>query len=169
MPTHTARPAQPGRAGSNPLTAWTDLWFSLADLIVAKLLGRLTPRVLEGIRIVPVGQLPNLRSVRLRETIEVDPGTDLFRAAIEERQRIRNRPHDEEMQRTAGELKTLANSGSTVPLRGVPPARPGALGLQGGRPMAFGRSRLESARLKNPANFVFRRLWPRSQPGLGFS
>jgi hypothetical protein len=101
--------------GLNRLEADTELWFSLADLLVAKLLGRTTTAILEAFRIAPVGQLAGLRPLKLRGTIAVDPiRADLFRLAIEERARVKADPclSPAERSRTEQFLKTFANGGA---------------------------------------------------------
>jgi hypothetical protein len=101
--------------GLNALTCSTELWFAVPDLAAAKLLGGSVPEVLEAVRIEPVGKLPGLRPVKLRGHLSVDPRTtDLFRVAIEERQRVRRdaeRP-EHERQRLGQYLKTFGNGGA---------------------------------------------------------
>lgn len=76
--------------GLNELESDTDLWFALADLVDARLLGDTTPTILEAFRVVPVGRLATLAPLRLRGSVAVDPARDdLFRLAIEERARVR--------------------------------------------------------------------------------
>jgi hypothetical protein len=101
--------------GLNRLEADTDLWFTLADLLVAKLLGPTTPQVLEAFRVVPEGVAADLRPIRLRGAVEVDPrADDLFRLATEERARTKanGRLPAYERERLSQFLKTLANGGA---------------------------------------------------------
>lgn len=101
--------------GLNRLQADVDLWFGLADLVAAKLLGGTTPAILEAFRIAPEGRLASLRPVRLRGDVRVDPGrTDLFRAATEERARRRGSApgSPDSSARLAQFLKTFANGGA---------------------------------------------------------
>jgi hypothetical protein len=101
--------------GLNQLSADTDLWYALPDLVVAKLLGGRTPDVLEAVRFEPVGRLPKLRRVRLRGDLEVSPRTtNLFQVAIEARQKIRHDAEREpsEQKRLAQFLKTFGNGGA---------------------------------------------------------
>lgn len=101
--------------GLNRLEVDTDLWFSLADLLVAKLLGQHAPEVLEAFRVVPVGVAADLRPIRLRGSVAVDPrADDLFRLATEERARTKANPRlpAYERERLAQFLKTLANGGA---------------------------------------------------------
>lgn len=90
--------------GINHLHSGQELWFTLADLAAARLLGGELPPVIEAFRIAPDGVLDGVRPVELRGTVRVDPGQDLVRIAIEERQRVR---HDSE--RLGSFLKTVAN------------------------------------------------------------
>jgi hypothetical protein len=101
--------------GLNGLHAGTDLWYTLADLFVARLLGGRAPEILEAFRVVPEGRLRRLRPIKLRGADAVDPRTtDLFRLATEARARVKA---DEgmtaaERRRLAQFLKTFANGGA---------------------------------------------------------
>jgi len=101
--------------GLNRLEADTDLWFTLADLLVAKLLGSASPENLEAFRVVPMGVAADLAPIRLRGSIGVDPrADDLFRLATEERARTKadKRLPAYERERLSQFLKTLANGGA---------------------------------------------------------
>lgn len=101
--------------GLNELQSDTDLWYTLADLLVARLLGQTVPTILEAFRIVPIGRLGSLEPVLLRGSIRVDPATDdLFRFATEERARVKAdaRLSESERRRLAQFLKTFANGGA---------------------------------------------------------
>ncbi len=101
--------------GLNELACPVDLWYTLADLVAARLLGSTGPIILEAFRVVPEGQAGGLTPVKLRGTIAVDPSADdLFRFATEERARVkRDRTlSDQERTRLAQFLKTLANGGA---------------------------------------------------------
>lgn len=101
--------------GLNRLESDTDLWFTLADLLVAKLLGGAMPEMLEAFRVVPVGVAADLEPIRLRGSIAVDPRLDdLFRLATEERARtkVNGRLPAYERERLSQFLKTLANGGA---------------------------------------------------------
>ena len=107
--------AQAWTIGLNHLEADVDLWYTLADLLVAKVLEGRAPEVLEAFRVVPVRVLKGLRPIRLRGTIVVDPRSDdLFRLATEERARVRSDPSrtPAERERLGQFLKTLANGGA---------------------------------------------------------
>jgi hypothetical protein len=99
--------------GLNSLTSERPLWYTLADVVAAKILGGRAPQILEAFRLVPEGTDPGLRPVALRGELVVDPRVDsLFRIAIEERNRLRHSdgPDEDERERKAGFLKTLANA-----------------------------------------------------------
>jgi hypothetical protein len=101
--------------GLNHLQADHDLWYTLADLLVAKLLNGKAPEVLEAFRVRPVGRLAGLLPVRLRGTIAVDPATDdLFRVSTEERARVKadGTLPAQERARLGQFLKTFANGGA---------------------------------------------------------
>src|SRR5439155_9629015 len=59
--------------GLNELEADHDLWYTLADVVAARLLGRTTPTILGAFRIVPHGRLSGLQPIKLRGTVAVDP------------------------------------------------------------------------------------------------
>ena len=100
--------------GVNPLTSRKELWYSLADLVGAKLLGEGAPELIEAWRPEPVGLQKGLRPVRLRGEVEIDPRRDdIFRRVIEERKRLAQRTtstHERELLDET--LKVIANSGS---------------------------------------------------------
>ena len=101
--------------GLNELRTDTDLWYTLADLVVARMLGHTTPTIVEAFGIVPVGRAAELQPVMLRGSIPVDPRTDdLFRLATEERARLKADPilTDHERGRLRQFLKTFANGGA---------------------------------------------------------
>jgi hypothetical protein len=100
--------------GLNPLHSDVPLWYSLADIIASTLLTGRPPRTVRALRLVPEGQQPGLRAVRLAGEIEVDPTRDdFFATLIEQRRQTATRddlePADRERIRTF--LKVLANSG----------------------------------------------------------
>jgi len=99
----------------NPLTSDVDLWFTLADVVAAKLLGGRAPEILEARRILPVGTQEGLSPVRLRGEVYVDPTSDdFFRSLIEERQRIRNDASRDPVERETLQrlLKTIGSATS---------------------------------------------------------
>lgn len=66
-----------------------DLWYSLPDLIASKFLTGKTPIIMEAISFEAVGIQNGLKPITLVGNINVDPGEDLIKKIIEERQRIR--------------------------------------------------------------------------------
>jgi hypothetical protein len=113
-PYSAGRDGSPGTSwtiGVNPLTSRTELWYTLADLVAGVLLGGKPPSILEAVRVAPVGRLGGLQPIELRGNLRVEPDDDVFRHAMEERQRAR-RAGGPEAERYAAFLKTLANSGS---------------------------------------------------------
>ncbi len=101
--------------GLNRVSGEVGIWYPLADLVAAKLLSGRRPDVLEAVRIAPAGTAAGLRPVSLRGDLDVDPADDdLFRLAIEERQRVRRDPSRDAAERDRLErfLKTFANGGA---------------------------------------------------------
>lgn len=95
--------------GLNYVTSLREVWVALPDLIVAKLHGK-APQILEAVGVRPLGVLPGLEPVELREEVLVDPRTDdLFRTAIEQRARLKAEGGSEDLRQF---LKTFANAGS---------------------------------------------------------
>lgn len=106
--------------GVHPVSSDEPLWYTIADLIAAKLLGGKTPQVMSAIRFVPSdAQQDGLTHVKIRSQIQVDPTLqDFFATAVEQRQRIKQQVRTHagdcrcEQCRLAGFLKVLANAGS---------------------------------------------------------
>lgn len=95
--------------GVNPLTSQQPMWFTIPDLIAAKILTGRTPQIIRAISIQGHGTLPGLRPVKLLGETLVDPGErDFFRTVIEQRT-LAQQAGDEG--RSKG-LKTLANATS---------------------------------------------------------
>lgn len=91
------------------------LWFSLPDAIASVLHTGKIPKVVDAFRIEAHGILPNLKPVKLRGAVEVDPRTqDFFKVVIEERNRLKTRKDlpETEKERLNLALKVLANSAS---------------------------------------------------------
>jgi hypothetical protein len=98
--------------GSNPLISDQPLWYTLADLLAARLLGGAAPHVLRAIRFVPQGRTSGLEQIRIRGSRPIDPGReDVFKAMVEERRR-QERRRTPASARTAAALKVVANSAS---------------------------------------------------------
>ncbi len=102
--------------GVNPLThEQEDLWFTIPDLIAAKVLGGRAPRISKAMTLERVGRLPNLKPVALGGQITIDPRSrDFFQAVVEERHALKHRTDlpSAERDRLRAFLKVLANSSS---------------------------------------------------------
>jgi lambda repressor-like predicted transcriptional regulator len=90
------------------------LWFSLPDVVASVLRTGRVPKIVDAFRIEPSRQrLENLKSIRFRGQIEIDPAKqDFFKAVIEERRRVSSRGDLDpvERERISKALKVLANS-----------------------------------------------------------
>lgn len=81
-------PDQPATIGVNRLTSREPLWFTLADVIAAKLLGCKTPAIISAIRFSPRKPQTGLKTVTLAGA-ELDPLTrDFYASIIDMRRRI---------------------------------------------------------------------------------
>jgi len=87
------------------------LWMHLGDVVNSKLATGGVPRIDRAITITPVGWMPELISMQLRGTVEVDPRRpdDLFRVSVEERERCR-KGGTAEGKRTEKFLKGFGNT-----------------------------------------------------------
>lgn len=91
------------------------LWYSLPDVIASVLLTGRVPTIVDSFRIEPLGVLKNLKRIKLRGAVQVDPGTqDFFRVSIEQRNLLSSRSDvtDIERKRLDKALKVLANAAS---------------------------------------------------------
>jgi len=91
------------------------LWFSLPDVVASVLLTGRIPTIIDAFRLEADGILPDLKPVRLRGEIEIDPRKhDFFRVVIEKRKALRSRTDlpKEEKERLDKALKVLANATS---------------------------------------------------------
>lgn len=93
-----------------------ELWFSLPDVVASVLLTGRTPKIVDAFRIEPSREtLKNLKPIRFRGQIEIDPTKeDFFKSVIEERKRVSSRGDLDpaERERIGKALKVLANSTS---------------------------------------------------------
>ncbi|MDQ2889954.1 MAG: DNA polymerase [Gemmatimonadota bacterium] len=108
-------PSQPGQAniGVNYFTSQLPVWYSLPDLITAKLLGKKTPRIIQAIRLIAHGQQSGLKPITLPSGNIIDPAEDdFFRVIIEQRKRIKRDKSSPGNAISAQALKILANAGS---------------------------------------------------------
>lgn len=99
-------------AGPEPNEA---LWFPLPDVVASVLLTGRVPKIIDAFRIEAHGTFPNLKPIKLRGAIEVDPRKqDFFKVVIEERKRLWSHTDitDIEKNRLDKALKVLANAAS---------------------------------------------------------
>lgn len=79
---------QPATIGLNRLTSREPLWFTLADVLAAKLLSGKSPEILQSLRFAPKAPQRDLRSVML-EGVELQPAQhDFYRLLIDQRRRV---------------------------------------------------------------------------------
>ncbi len=91
------------------------LWYSLPDVVVSVILTGCIPTIIDAFRLEPVGTLAELKPIRLRGAIEVDPRQqDFFKVVIEERKRLGSRSDISQIEtdRLNKALKVLANATS---------------------------------------------------------
>ena len=91
------------------------LWFSLPDVVASVLLTGRVPKIVDAFKLVPIGKLPDLRTVRLSGKVRVDPrNQDLFRTVIEQRKSKpqNERASQEDADRLDKSLKVFANATS---------------------------------------------------------
>jgi hypothetical protein len=101
--------------GINPLSSERPLWYAGPDVVASTLLTGKPPKVLRAIRLKPKGRRKELRTVRLRDRVSVNPRTqDFFQVWIEARKGLKNAADltPEERERLDTFLKVLANAGS---------------------------------------------------------
>ena len=69
----------------------TSLWYTLPDLVAAKMLSKnnKAPKIEEAITFVPSGVQKGLQPIEILKGIELEPGEDFIKKLIEERIRIR--------------------------------------------------------------------------------
>ena len=115
LPVRAAYDGQTWGIGVNPLTSTEPLWYSIPDCVASKLLTGRAPKVARALRLVPVGRVRNLRSVKLRGAVQLDPAAeDPFQSMVEERKRVQTRTDlpEGEKDRLDKVLKIVANAGS---------------------------------------------------------
>lgn len=91
------------------------LWFALPDVIASTILTGKIPQIVDSFILEAHGQLSDLRSTKLRGSIDVDPRSeDFFKVVIEQRRRLSLRTDlwPVENERLDKALKVLANSTS---------------------------------------------------------
>ena len=104
--------------GSNPLTSGEPLWFTLADVLTAKLLGGHTPKIVSAIRFEPKRPQFGLRPITLEGETLWPKSDDFYKRLIDQRGRIQAEEKvatgaDKARLKSASQsLKILANSTS---------------------------------------------------------
>jgi hypothetical protein len=89
-----------------PFTSTSDRWYTLGDVIAAKLLGHSTPAIQEAIEFYCNGVQDGLHSTEMLG-VTLDPNKQIFKTVVEEKQRYkRDNPA------LSQALKILANSGA---------------------------------------------------------
>jgi hypothetical protein len=91
------------------------LWFSLPDVAASVLHTGKIPLIIDAFRLVPVGKLAGLKTVRFGGEVEVNPqNQDLFRTLIEQRKSLNRRKElsEKDVDRLDKSLKVLANATS---------------------------------------------------------
>jgi hypothetical protein len=91
------------------------LWYALPDVVASVILTGRVPKLVDAFRLKANGKAKELRSVRLRGAIDIDPRQkDFFRVVIEERKRLSGRTDisSSEKGRLDKALKVIANSAS---------------------------------------------------------
>jgi len=94
--------------GLNHLTSAEPLWFTLADVLVSKILTGRTPRILEAVRYEPGSVLDGLQPINLfgREEYRIDPNReDMFTRLIDLRDEAKDRKDPLQQQ-----IKIIANA-----------------------------------------------------------
>jgi hypothetical protein len=100
------------QVGVNPYTIEDGAWYTIPDILAAKLLTGKSPQIVRAVRFTPHGRLRGLRPIMLRGQVLIDPvSSDFFRAVIEERYRLNARTDlpPEERRRLDAFLKVLEN------------------------------------------------------------
>lgn len=87
-------------------------WYTLADVVAAKLLGERSPKIRRAFRFVSKGRR-KAGEVAFRGSVPLDTKEPVFRTVVEERQRARDTTvGDTELARLQMGLKLMANSGA---------------------------------------------------------
>ena len=90
-------------------------WYSLPDVAASVILTGRVPKIVDAFRIVASGTLSELKCVRLRSQIQIDPrNEDFFKVVIEQRKRLPSLTNisKSDNARLDKALKVLANSAS---------------------------------------------------------
>ena len=111
-------PGQPATIGVNHLRSGEPMWFTLADVLAAKVLSGRTPEIIAAIRFRPLALQFGLRAITLERT-RIEPEVDdFYKLLIDQRQRVQAAedaaPEEEKPALASAQqsLKILANSTS---------------------------------------------------------
>jgi hypothetical protein len=99
-------PDAPYGIAVTPFRSTTIRWYTLADLVAAKMLGGATPAIEEAIEFYGEGRQDGLKPVELQGVL-LDPKEQIFKTVVEQRQRYKDVEPE-----LAQALKILANSGA---------------------------------------------------------
>jgi hypothetical protein len=91
------------------------VWYTLADVVAAKILSGKTPEILKAYRVIPRGKQAGLQGLKLRGEIDVNPAADnFFKKVIEKRKTVKGEVKKKGDNHDALQmfLKILANSTS---------------------------------------------------------
>jgi hypothetical protein len=91
------------------------MWYALPDVIASVILTGRIPKIIRAIRLKARGQQRELKSIKLRDQVSVDPRKDdFFKRTIEERQRVKRHKDLPEVDRCRLDksLKVLTNATS---------------------------------------------------------
>jgi len=91
------------------------LWYALPDVVASAFPKGKIPKIIDAFRLEAIGMLPDLKPIKLRGAVEVDPrNQDFFKVVIEQRKRLASRSDlsPTEKQRLDKALKVLANAAS---------------------------------------------------------
>ena len=105
LPTRARYKPEQWNIGISRLTSTEPLWYSMPDVIAAKLLSGKSPRILRAIRLHPQGVQDGLHPAKLRGEVEIDPQENFFARVIETRHERADKNDP-----TGQFLKTVANS-----------------------------------------------------------
>lgn len=101
--------------GLNYLTTNKPMWYTLADVLAAKMLTGKLPEIIQAIRIIPGKPQMDLKEIKLRGEIPINPAKDnFFKRVIELRKKVKKeiKTKGDEADAMQLFLKILANSTS---------------------------------------------------------
>jgi hypothetical protein len=106
--------AEPFTISVTSFTTAVSCWYTLADVLAAKLLGGgKIPRIDRAVEFYAETPDPNMQSTTLRGQVSLDPYGTMFKTIVEQRQIAkRHSAHDSDGRRLDMALKLMANSGA---------------------------------------------------------